>query len=207
MFGFRRRRFRRWSAGALLALVIGAATWWFSPLEAVLAIRSLSDPAKLATLGKRGANPRVNKLVYWLEMARQKGLGPERAVTFAQLLNGVTGEPARLRREALVRNLTIADRLGLLTPDNLARLRRGNAPTVTRGPYAGETTEVDHIVPVSLAPEIGNELANLELLPKTVNRRKSNRVGERQWSLAEELHRAGLLGEESWQRVQRAAGR
>jgi hypothetical protein len=206
VFRLRPFRWRRWSVGTLLVGLVAAAAWWFSPLEAVLAIRSLSDPANLATLGKRGANPRVNKLVYWLETARQRGLGPDRAVEFAQWLNGVTGEPVALRRDALVRNLTIAERLGLLTAPNLDRLRRGNAPTITRGPYAGEMTEVDHIVPVSLAPELGNELANLELLPATVNRRKSNRVGERQLSLAEDLRRAGLLREASWQRVRRAAG-
>lgn len=206
MSGFRRRS-RRWSLGALLVFIAGALIWLFSPLEAVLAIRSLSDPAKLATLDKRGANPRVNKLVYWLEAARQKGLGPERAIEFAQTLNGVSGVPAELRREALLRNLLIAERLGLLTSENLARLRRGHAPTITIGPYAGEPTEVDHIVPVSLAPEVGNELANLELLPQTVNRRKSDRVGERQLSLADDFHRAGLLGEESWRRVRSAGSR
>jgi 5-methylcytosine-specific restriction endonuclease McrA len=204
--GFR-RRVRRWSVAGVLVFVVSGLSWLFSPLEAVLAIRSLSDPAKLAALGQRGANPRVNKLVYWLDTARRKGLGPERAIEFAQTLNGVTGLPAELRREALLRNLTIAERLGLLTPENLDRLRRGNAPTVTLGPYAGEPTEVDHIVPVSLAPEVGNELANLELLPKTVNRRKSSRVGERQLSLAEDLHRAGLLRDDSWRRVRSAAAR
>lgn len=204
---FRVRGARRWSVSALVLFIVSALVWLFSPLEAVLAIRSLSDPTRLATLDKRGANPRVNKLVYWLETSRQKGLDAGTAIDFAQTLNGVAGEPAELRRETLLRNLTIAERLGLLTPDNLDRLRRGNAPTVTLGPYAGEPTEVDHIVPVSLAPEIGNELANLELLPQTVNRRKSNRVGERQLSLAEQLHGAGLLGAESWKRLRAASGR
>ena len=34
-------------------------------------IAPLIDPAKLATLSQRGANPRVQKAVYGLEMARQ----------------------------------------------------------------------------------------------------------------------------------------
>jgi hypothetical protein len=29
----------------------------------------LIDPAKLATLGRRGANPRIQKCVYWLDAA------------------------------------------------------------------------------------------------------------------------------------------
>ena len=39
-------------------------------------IASLIDPAKLARLRERGANPRVQKAVYWLEMARKKGEKP-----------------------------------------------------------------------------------------------------------------------------------
>ena len=49
-----------------------------------------------------------------------------------------------------------------------------------RGPYAGQIAEVDHIVPLAQAGGIGNELANLELLPATLNRAKSDKVGERQ---------------------------
>ena len=38
-------------------------------------IAPLIDPAKLATLGKRGANQRVQKAVYWLAEARAAGPG------------------------------------------------------------------------------------------------------------------------------------
>ena len=38
-------------------------------------IASLIDPAKLATLGERGANPRVQKAVYWLATARKDWRG------------------------------------------------------------------------------------------------------------------------------------
>lgn len=93
----------------------------------------------------------------------------------------------------LLRNLKIADGLGLLTPENRQRLKRGAAPIVTRGPYAGQPAEVDHIVPRALAPELDHELANLELLPETLNRRKSARVGERHLDYAQRFQAAGLL--------------
>jgi hypothetical protein len=38
----------------------------------------LIDPAKLSTLGKRGANPRIHKCVYWLDAARRAGQSPEK---------------------------------------------------------------------------------------------------------------------------------
>ncbi|MDC3255303.1 hypothetical protein OAV21_02800 [bacterium] len=97
----------------------------------------------------------------------------------------------QLAKEALLRNLTILERLGCLTPDNLAKLRRGRAPTITHGHYSGEIAEVDHIVPVSKAPQFESWIGNLEFMPRTLNRRKSNKMGERQRS-----HLARLLDTE-----------
>ena len=98
--------------------------------------------------------------------------------------------------------MKIADGLGLLTADNLALLRRGRSPTVTRGPYADEPAEVDHILPLSVAPEVGNEIANLELMPRTINRRKGAKIGPRQLAIAKELAALGLLAPETLRRLQ-----
>src|SRR5436190_2025762 len=46
-------------------------------------IVSLIDPAKLATLGERGANPRVQKAVYWLATARKAGEQPSNVLARA----------------------------------------------------------------------------------------------------------------------------
>ena len=97
----------------------------------------------------------------------------------------------QLAKEALFRNLTILERLGCLTEDNLAKLRRGRAPTITRGPYAGEIAGLDHIVPVSKAPRFENWIGNLEFMLMTLNRRKGDKMGERQRS-----HLARLLDTE-----------
>jgi hypothetical protein len=41
------------------------------------ALVNLCDPAKIATItAERGANPRVRKICYWLEMARRDGRDP-----------------------------------------------------------------------------------------------------------------------------------
>ncbi|MBK8037762.1 MAG: hypothetical protein IPK22_11590 [Verrucomicrobiaceae bacterium] len=54
---------------------------------------------------------------------------------------------------------------------------------------AGEITEVDHILPVAKFPQYGKEFWNLELMPQSLNRRKSDTVGQRQLDL---LRRVGL---------------
>jgi hypothetical protein len=199
----RRRLFTRFLPFALAA--IAGLLWQFGPIQSIQAVASLSDPAKLQTLGERGANSRLNKIVYWLGDARSRGWSPESVVGLAQMWNG-TGEPrAALVKASLIRNLKIADELGLFTPANQNRLRQGQAAAVTIGPYSSESVEIDHIAPFSLAPEAGNELANLEMLPRTLNRQKSNKVGERQLAHAQKLHEAGLLTRESLERVRSAA--
>ena len=202
-----KRLLRRATLGSSLVALVAFVLWQLVPIDAIFAIASLSDPVKLATLGERGANSRLNKIVYWLQDARKRGLAPSTSIGVAQVLNWTREPHASVVKESLLRNLKIADQLGLLTPENLDRLRKGQAANVTKGPYAKFPVEIDHIVPYSLAREVGNELANLEMLPEPLNRRKSNRVGERQISHARKLLDAGLLSRESFQRVQAHAGK
>lgn len=45
-------------------------------------------------------------------------------------------------------------------------------------------------MPVTVAPQFSNWIGNLELMPRTLNWRKSDEVGERQWSHLRRLTRA-----------------
>jgi len=157
-------------------------------------IASLIDPAKLATLGQRGANPRVQKAVYWLAEARKEGQKPAQVLDRAVALAGYgNGQAARLTKKALLRNLDIAGKLGCLTDAGLACMRRGEAPMVSKGPYQGDRLSVDHIVPLAVAPELGNVIANLELMPLRMNESKNDRIGDRQRDMARKFSKAGLL--------------
>jgi len=60
------------------------------------------------------------------------------AVLDQALAGKMPGNAARLTKAALLRNLDIAEKLGCLDADVLAEMRKGNAPTVRRGPYAGD---------------------------------------------------------------------
>ena len=115
-------------------------------------------------------NPRLWKIDYWLHQTRD----PAEAIKLALIQNGSHGTPrAQETASALLRNLTILERLGCLDNAGLDKLRRGNAPTITRGPYAGELATGDHIIPRSVAPELDNKLFNLEFMPDTLNRRST----------------------------------
>jgi hypothetical protein len=157
------------------------------------ALKEQTDPAKLATLGKRGANPRVNRIVFYLHEAQASGTAPAVALDLAFRENGTTGLVAVISKQTQLLNFKHAQDWGLLTKANLEKLKRGDAPTITKGRSKGQETDVDHIVPVSLAPEAGNSLANLELLPASVNRSKGAGIGWREARFAGRLNEAGLL--------------
>jgi hypothetical protein len=162
------------------------------------ALVSLCDPAKIATLtSDRAANPRVRKIAYWLEVARQSGRDPQAEMEAVMEAVGWGGTlKGELTAKAMVRNRIIAERLGCLDAEGMERMRRGASPTVKRGPYAGDKLHVDHIIPRTVSPALDLVLANLELMPATVNYRKGRKVGQRQVDLANKLHVASALSAE-----------
>jgi hypothetical protein len=170
---------------------------------AAQAIASQTDPQKLKTLrGERASNPRLNRCVYWLAAARNSGADPEAVLAQAARLNKTIGTPrAEFVRWGLMENLKIADDYGLLGPEGMKELKRGKGATITRGPYAGEAAEVDHVIPRAVCPELGNEVMNLELLAAKLNRSKRDNVTARAVKFARELYEAGLLSAARWEEV------
>jgi hypothetical protein len=167
------------------------------------ALVSLCDPAKIATISAdRGANPRVRKIAYWLEMARRDGREPSKEMNEVMVAVG-WGDSAKGSQtaEAMVRNRIIAERLGCLDEEGMNRLRSGKAPTIRSGPYAGDKLSVDHIIPRSVCPELDTTLANLELMPLKMNREKSSSIGQRQVDMAKKFHAAGLLSNQGLEGV------
>ena len=189
-------------------VVCGALAGVTSDVERfAIDISSLVDPAKLATLGARAANPRVEKYVALLAEAKAVGIAPNKVAAQAVAFVGMKGKAGKLTVEAMVRNLVIAERLGCLDSDGLGEMHRGQAPTVHRGPYRGERLSVDHIIPLKVVPELDNVIANLELMPLRMNEGKNAKIGARQVDLARKLHKAGLLSSEGLRAVEKSGTR
>ena len=146
----------------------------------------------------------MQKTVYWLATARKEGEGPAKVLDRAVVLAGYTNASvAKLTKDALLRNLDIADKLGCLDDAGLAGMRRGKAPTVMKGPYKGDQLSVDHIIPRAVLPELDNVIANLELMPLRMNEQKSAKIGDRQRDMARRFYRAGLLSRKGLEAVLR----
>jgi len=164
------------------------------------AIANLTDPIKLASLkGDRAANPRLEKCVYWLAYAEEQGQLPAAVLDESAKLNNTAGTTyGGFVRWGLLENLKIAKELGLLTAEGMAELRRGKSATITKGQYSGQEAEADHVIPRAVCPELQNQIMNLELLPASLNRAKSDKVTERARLFAKELYNAKLLSEQGY---------
>ena len=189
----------------LLMLALAAApSIMAAPSTAAVAIAAQTNPAKLATLkGERAANPRMQRCVYWLATAEAAGEKPEAVLDEAARLNGTAGTPyAGFIRWGMIENLRLAKELGILTPEGMAELRRGKSATITKGEYAGQEAQADHVIPLAVCPELGNQVFNLELLPGKLNQNKGAKIGERQKVFARELFEGKLLSEAGFKAVE-----
>jgi hypothetical protein len=173
---------------ASLACALGASVQDYADK-----IAPLIDPAKLATLKERGANPRVQKITFYLYSAKLDRVDAAAVAKAAVKAVGMKKDAGELTVAAMLRNVTIAERLGCTDRAGLEEMRKGNAATVRFGPYAGDQLSVDHIIPRAVVPELDNVIANLELMPMRANSRKNANVGQRQRDLALKLNKAGLL--------------
>lgn len=140
-------------------------------------IRHQSDPVKLATLGLREGNPRLNRILAAMNSVEEVG---EDLVEFLRKCLSDEVHPdfyysRRMTVDRLRANYDDAKSWGLFDDQaNLQSLARGRSAKITKGPYLGQKTHVDHIIPVSLAPELNANLANLRILPAAINIERSN---------------------------------
>ncbi len=173
--------------------------------EAAILIAPLVEYREVYKTGSsREANDLLLETVALLIVADNKGADPGMLLREVELINNTPVNYSDLLTESILRNIKIARELKLDTPANLQLMSEGKSPIVGAGPYAGERIEVDHIVPRSLAPDLDNLLINLEMMPQTLNRRKSNKVTERAYSMAKRFHEAGVMMPESWLEVEEA---
>jgi hypothetical protein len=151
----------------------------------------LSNPALISRLVDqiRGANARINKIMYWLYQSEDAGANPERVLAAALSAAGYVGAEAELTLRNLLSNYRAAKTVGAFTEENLARLRLGKSALLSNA----VKLDIDHIIPVAIARELGTKLANLHLTPASVNRIAQEVVTSRALEYAEELNKAGLL--------------
>ena len=106
---------------------------------------------------------------------------------------GWNDERGLLTTAAMLRNLDIATKLGCTDDAGMDNMRHGKCPIVKKGPCAGDSLSVDHIVPRARYPQLDNVLANLEFMPMKLNRAKADSFGQRQQYELSRFQEAGLI--------------
>lgn len=163
--------------------------------KTVLIVSSLGDPANLETLTSRGATAnRLVKICYYLHEARTAGIDPKSIVAASIDSWGWTGTAkGELTAAVILHALSKLEIYGCFDqPEDREDLKSGARPTIRRGPFSGEPIEMDHVVPVAIAPQWAQVIANLEPVPQSVNRSKSDTVDGRVSRHRERLLSAGF---------------
>ena len=181
-----------------------------APIEA---IANLTDPKKLATLkGERASNQRFQKCLYWLAigevMFKENGeefSGMLKVIEEASKLNKTFGTPyATAIHDVFLWTYLAANNCGLFNSAGLEELKQGKSAIITEGEYAGQEATAHHYIPLSVCPELDNQIYNLRLIASSVNSSQGDKVGEGQVEKAEFLNQRGLLSDKGLEAVRKA---
>ena len=132
---------------------------------AVSAVAALTDPNRLELLADEDQfRAQLGPALGWLHVARRRDVAPESVIVRAFGVNGLSGERARLTREALLRNLARADAWELFNHAASAyALANGKPAPIGAGMHQGHLAQTAVILPEGLGPENKREFACLVL--------------------------------------------
>ncbi|MEM6915051.1 MAG: hypothetical protein AAF491_00690 [Verrucomicrobiota bacterium] len=179
----------------VLAIALSSAGGWFAH-DVVERQRDTQQHAEVLRpflaynrdydeLRARAMNDDMRIVSFHVYQAWKEGLDLSEVLDRAMPTDQVPPNLKSLTTDRILENHGQAMRYGLYTPENLAALSMGRAPTVTKGEYAGEECQVEHIVPKNVVPLMDNLLVNLEY--------------------AQRYHDAGIMSFEDLSNVKRAA--
>ncbi len=78
------------------------------------------------------------------------------------------------------------------------------SPQITKGENAGDRIALDHVLPRAVVPELAARFYNLEAITSKENLQKSDKITEREVTLARRWYRDGLLSAEGLKAVEAA---
>jgi hypothetical protein len=150
----------------------------------------------------RGANPRINRIMYWAYQLETVGHDVPATLTNVLQANGFSGAGLQLVVNNLMQNFNHCKQLGVFTDENLLKLRAGGAALVSDQLGNIFQMQVDHIVPINaikklvsraMLGELGTNLANLRLTPAPLNQKMQDVITEQALDYAEQMFQAGLI--------------
>ena len=161
----------------------------------VKALSSLLDANNLDNSRRdQGTASVLNRCIYTLVFAEEQSANPETIIDLAMKSNGISETPfGGFLKWGLLENLKLAKQLGLTTPEGMAALRAGKSAFITKGEYRGQTAVAHTVIPKEFAPQLENNIINLELGPSKLNTHKGERVDKRQLTFARELYEAKMI--------------
>ncbi len=100
-------------------------------------------------------------------------------------------------------NFTTCEQFGLFSTANLAKMKRGENPTIENGSYKGEKAIISQRVPIFAAREACHQPANFIILPESVAAIDSSEVDDAMKSFALKLKQSAILNTRSMEAISR----
>ena len=123
----------------------------------------------------------------------------------AQKVAGYAGSSgAKADKQAILWSRKNLESWGCFTPEGMEKLRKGGSPEITKGENAGDSIAMDHVLPRAVVPELAARFYNLEAIPAKENLQKSDKITEREVTLAKRWQREGLLSAEGLRAIENA---
>jgi hypothetical protein len=191
----------------LLAIVAGIYAVRWERSEAVgkysrPIAQLLDDRSNPTELGFGGRRARLCKIMAILTEAKVNDhFTAETIVIRAAEDLDMSEEIAQLLADSLDENLITAQANGLLEGDSLAALKLGELPTITKGPFSGETIDFEFAIPIDQAPMLETHFANLILQPTFITRRSGVPYTKESQRKAEYFYRANLISQTGYMQL------
>ncbi len=166
-----------WKIIFILLVLTGLVFWFKSHRENSTFKATASDLADIITFEEKArprneaeAQERFYKAIALVHDAEVSGISMEELFAAAFEYNDIGNDSseARMVRNELLAARSTAEKLGLLADDGIWRLRDGEAPKITAGPFKGEKAVITRHVPASIAPEANLFMGNFVLVPESV---------------------------------------
>ena len=108
-------------------------------------------------------------------------------VAIAQTVAGYAGTVAAQEdKAAIVSNRSKLEVLGCFTAQGMGDLRKGASPDITKGFLAGSGIEIDHILPVSIVPELASRYFNLDAMSAQETGQRARNLESANWHLPDD---------------------
>jgi len=172
------------------------------PVRAITELTSMTKTDKDKALRNNTPGARLLQCLYYLAKAESEGFRLELIIEESSRSNGTHNTNyGEAIKECLLKNLALANVYGLLEPESMSQMKRGQNVAITKGEYKGQLAKAEFIIPPTLCPELADQIYNIQITPEScsINMEEQIRYAKRLNDLS--INRTDELTKNEWEKI------